>query len=153
MKSPTMPIRLAAAVLLIALAAVACGDESAADTTTTTAADTTTTSLLGAPTGAVFMLTEADNGARFTLSVGDEIIVQLAPGGSRDPDWMVAVEPDLRVLAGGDGYEFVPSDPGRVAGYWETSFVAAGPGLTSVTLSRGPLNEDADSVYFTVEVV
>jgi hypothetical protein len=65
---------------------------------------------------------------------------------------MVVVEPDSRVLTGGNGYEFMPSAPGSVVGYWETSFVAAGPGLTSVTLSRGPLSEDADSVYFTVEV-
>lgn len=143
--------RLAALAIVAALAAAGCGGGSdAEETTTTSTALTSTTAPAGG--GASFTVTAADNGARFTLEPGDEVIVQLPLGAEGDPDWIVAAEPDADVLAGGDSMRFVPSEPGSVAGYWEFTFVATGPGLTTVTLSRGPLSEDTDSLFFTVGV-
>jgi hypothetical protein len=152
MTGPRHRARAILLLLVLVMIAAACGGGSDDAATTTTSPPTTSTTEQLPPSRAIFTITELDNNAQFTLQVGDEVIVQLPPGRQGAPDWEVAVDPDVNVLAGGDSYRFVPSEPGVRNGYTEFTFIAAGPGLTSVTFSRGPLNEQSATLYFTAKV-
>jgi hypothetical protein len=143
--------RLPAALAICAALLAACGEGSAttlaasststpagADqaNTTTTSAPTTTTRAATAPI--TFTLSIDDDGVRLRLRQGDEVVPRLPVAGLTDPGWVVLIPPNPAVLAGGDDLLWHPSeiDQGGVA-FHEFYFVAAGPGQTSVTLTRG----------------
>jgi hypothetical protein len=89
-----------------------------------------------------------DDGASFKLQVGDEVVPRLPLPDAGQAGWVVSAAPDTGILAGGDTFRFIPSDPDEGEGYQEFSFIAAGVGTTTVTITRGV----AESLTFTVEV-
>jgi len=119
------------------LALVACGDDAGAPATTTDPLSPIT-----------YTLTISDGGNLLRLRPGDEVVPRLPLTGSGDAGWVLTGAPNPAVLGGGDDLRFFPSevDEGGVA-YHEFSFIAVGPGSTSVTLSHG-----LQQFTFTVQV-
>ncbi|MFH1330246.1 MAG: hypothetical protein ABIJ48_06325 [Actinomycetota bacterium] len=126
-----------AALAACGFALASCGD--GAGTVTTTVGD---------PTPITFNLTIADSGNVLRVRPGDEVVARLPLTGHQDVGWVVTVSPNPLVLGGGDDLRFFPSetDQGGVA-YHEFSFVAVGPGRTTVTLTHG-----FQQFTFTVQV-
>ena len=95
-----------------------------------------------------FVLTVDDTGNLLQLRLGDEVVPRLPLTGYDDDGWVMTVSPNPAVLGGGDDMRFFPSevDQGGVA-YHEFSFIAVGPGRTSVTLTHG-----FQQFTFTVQV-
>ena len=122
-----------------ALALAACGGGAAPSATTTDGRAT-------API--TFTLTVNDTGNLLRLRPGDEVIPRLPLTGYNDDGWVLTGAPNPAVLGGGDDMLFFPSEPdqGGVA-YHEFSFIAVGPGRTSVTLAHG-----LQQFTFTVQV-
>jgi hypothetical protein len=119
------------------LALAACGGGEGTPTTTTAAL-----------TPITFILHVDDSGNLLQLRLGDEVIPQLPLTGYDDEGWVTTVSPNPAVLGGGANQRFFPSevDQGGVA-YHEFSFIAVGPGRTSVTLTHG-----FQQFTFTVQV-
>jgi len=105
--------------------------------TTTTVAPVPTTTL-AEPPPITFTLNINDDGLRLRLRPGDEVVPRLPVAGVTGAGWVVLIAPNPAVLAGGDDLLWQPSetDQGRL-GFHEFYFIAAGPGQTSVTLTRG----------------
>jgi hypothetical protein len=97
-----------------------------------------TSTTIGGAAPITFALGIDDDGARLRVRPGDEVVPRLPLSGLDDPGWILAVPPDPAVLAGGDDLLWHPSeiDQGGVA-FHEFSFIAAGPGQTTVTLTHG----------------
>lgn len=95
-----------------------------------------------------FTLTIADSGNVLQVRPGDEVMPRLPLTGYQDNGWVMTVSPNPLVLGGGDDLRFFPSevDQGGVA-YHEFSFIAVGPGRTTVTLTHG-----FQQFTFTVQV-
>ena len=106
------------------------------------------TTTAGAPTPITFTLTIADSGNVLRVRPGDEVVPRLPLTGYQDDGWVVTVSPNPSVLGGGDDLRFFPSevDQGGVA-YHEFSYIAVGPGRTTVTLNHG-----FQQFTFTVQV-
>jgi hypothetical protein len=119
------------------LALAACGGDAGTPTTTTAVL-----------TPITFNLTVNDSGNELRLRLGDEVVPRLPLTGYDDEGWVMTVSPNPAVLGGGDDMRFFPSeeDQGGVA-YHEFSFIAVGPGRTSVTLTHG-----FQQFTFTVQV-
>ena len=86
----------------------------------------------------VFRLSVNDSDKVLQIRPGDEVVARLPLTGIEDDGWVMTASPNPAILAGGDDMLFFPSetDEGGVA-YHEFSFIAAGPGRTSVTLTHG----------------
>ena len=125
------------ALAACALALGACGGGGGATTTT------------GAATTAItYTLTVDDTGNLLRLRPGDEVIPRLPLTSTDDAGWVLTESPNQAVLAGGDDLRFFPSEIGQGgAAYHEFSFIAVGPGRTTVTLTHG-----FQKFTFTVQV-
>jgi len=100
------------------------------------------------PTPITFNLSVNDSGNVLRVRPGDEVVPRLPLTGVEDEGWVMTVSPNPAVLGGGDDMLFFPSEagPGRVA-YHEVSFIAVGPGRTTVALTHG-----FQQFTFTVQV-
>jgi hypothetical protein len=143
--------RLPAAVAICAALLAACAEGgvtvAASSTTTltgreeqptsTTVASSSTITTLGQPAPITFTLGIDDDGLRLRLRPGDEVVLRLPVAGVTDIGWVVLVAPNPAVLAGGDDILWGPSEvhQGGLA-FHEFYFIAAGPGQTTVTLTR-----------------
>lgn len=127
------------AALAAALAAVltACGSDAGTAPIAT-----------ASPTPITFNLSVNDSGNVLRVRPGDEVVPRLPLTGIEDDGWVMTVSPNPAVLGGGDDMLFFPSEAGqgRVA-YHEFSFIAVGPGRTTVALSHG-----FQQFTFTVQV-
>lgn len=122
-----------------ALAAVlaACGAD--AGTPPTTAAPLTPIT---------FTLSVNDSGGVLQVRPGDEVVPRLPLTGIDDDGWVMTVSPNPAVLGGGDDLLFFPSETGQGGvAYHEFTFIAVGPGRTTVTLTHG-----FQQFTFTVQV-
>jgi len=116
---------LAACVFALA----GCGEGAAGELPTTTAGD---------PGPITFNLSVEDSGNVLRVRPGDEVVPRLPLNGYQDPGWVMTASPNPAVLGGGDDLLFFPSEIGQGGGaYHEFSFIAVGPGRTTVTLTHG----------------
>jgi hypothetical protein len=118
------------------LALAACGSDAGMPTTTTSAL-----------TPIMFILTVDESGNLLRLGLGDEVVPRLPLTGYDDEGWVMTVPPNPAVLGGGDDMRFFPSEVDQGVAYHEFSFIAVGPGSTSVTLTHG-----FQQFAFTVQV-
>lgn len=131
--------RWRAVLALAALAAVlgACGSD--AGTPPTTAAPLTPIT---------FTLSVSDSGGVLQVRPGDEVVPRLPLTGIDDDGWVMTESPNPAVLGGGDDLLFFPSEVGQGGvAYHEFTFIAVGPGRTTVTLTHG-----FQQFTFTVQV-
>lgn len=85
-----------------------------------------------------FTLSIGDSGNALRVRPGDEVVARLPLTGYDDPGWVLTVAPNPVVLAGGADQRFFPSEIGQGGvAFHEFSFVAVGPGRTTVTLRHG----------------
>jgi hypothetical protein len=122
-----------------ALAAVlaACGADAGTAPTTT-----------APPTPITFTLSVNDSGGVLQVRPGDEVVPRLPLTGIEDQGWMMTMSPNPAVLGGGDDLLFFPSETGQGGvAYHEFTFIAVGPGRTTVTLTHG-----FQQFTFTVQV-
>lgn len=134
--------RLVMCVIFAALAISACGSDDGGATTTT---------LPGDPTfdGVTFSISEADNGKRLRIRIGDEVVARLAIANRDAPEWEVSKAPEPRVLTVGDRLRFIPSEFEDADPYDEITFRAIGEGNETIVITQ---NGTSASVTFTVIV-
>jgi hypothetical protein len=110
-----------------------------------------TTTLPGDPTfdGVTFAVSEADNGKRLRIRIGDEVVAQLAIAGRSAPAWEVTKAPEPRVLTVGDRLRFIPSEVEDAEPYDEFTFRAIGEGNETIVITQSGTSA---SVTFTVIV-
>lgn len=95
-----------------------------------------------------FTLSVSDSGGVLQVRPGDEVVPRLPLTGIEDDGWLMTVSPNPAVLDGGDDLLFFPSEAGQGGvAYHEFSFIAVGPGRTTVTLTHG-----FQQFTFTVQV-
>jgi hypothetical protein len=100
------------------------------------------------PTPITFSLSVNDSGNVLRVRPGDEVVPRLPLTGIEDDGWVMTVSPNPAVLGGGDDLLFFPSEAGQGGvAYHEFSFIAVGPGRTTVALSHG-----FQQFTFTVQV-
>jgi hypothetical protein len=100
------------------------------------------------PTPITFGLSVDDTGNVLRVRPGDEVVPRLPLTGIEDDGWVMTVSPNPAVLGGGDDLLFFPSEAGQGGvAYHEFSFIAVGPGRTTVTLTHG-----FQQFTFTVQV-
>jgi hypothetical protein len=129
-------------VVLAALVISACGGDGGGESTTT---------LPGDPTfdGVTFSISEADNGKRLRIRIGDEVVARLAIANRGAPAWEISKAPEPRVLTVGDRLRFIPSEFEDAAPYDEITFRAVGEGNETIVITQSGTSA---SVTFTVIV-
>jgi len=98
-----------------------------------------------------FLVTPSDQGSVLRVRVGDTITARLPLIEPSGPRWTVAQVPDPLVLAMGDAFTWIPSEPGSGPGHSEFVFWVLGPGTASVVLILGPSGADTTTVEFQFE--
>lgn len=122
---------------VLAAVLTACGGD--AETTPTTPVQMTPIT---------FTLSVSDSDKVLQIRPGDEVVARLPLTGIEDDGWVMTASPNAAVLGGGDDMRFFPSEAGQGGvAYHEFSFIALGPGRTSVTLTHG-----FQQFNFTVDV-
>jgi hypothetical protein len=128
--------------VIIALAISACGGDGGGETTPT---------LPGDPTfdGVTFSISEADNGKRLRIRIGDEVVARLAIDNRSAPAWEISQAPEPRVLTVGDRLRFIPSEFEDAEPYDEFTFRAVGEGNETIVIIQSGTSA---SLTFTVIV-